>query len=135
MLEDDPMYTQKWYVSPPLPFRDAARVWAAAAGIAGAFWPRYFGAIAGQWRRDSYEDSPAPDDMLRLMAATDAAVIAEFDGAGPAPKKPVYYPGASTLCWESSVMTWLYPSIGGRWIVSIDGIPDLRRDAALAALR
>lgn len=133
-------YHDAW-VSGPLPFSDAAAVWAAAAGIAGAYFPDEFARLAG-----IYHVSPGQWCLPALCeeATRRARWRARFDGAAEAgvpfgrPAGSFVEPRAADIVcgrleWMTSVVTALYPHPEQGWEVAIEGGVHRERQAAAEA--
>lgn len=143
--------------SGPLPFARAAYVWAAAAGVAGAYFPEEFARLALQYDPPTARDGQRPCDDVgdRVPGPGTLGVLfeeAEYradwrarmgeaflfglpcgrsGGSYVPPKLPILEDGA--LIWSTSVDTVLRYTTGG-WIVEIRGVHVTRADAAQYAL-
>lgn len=130
----------------PMPFAEAARVWAAAAGIAGAYLPPEFAALAALYLPgDSSADAPV-EILEELLREADSRALwrAKYCGAPDAgfpfgiPEGSYIPPrGAEVihgrLEWQTSVCTVLCPAEDGGWLVRIEGEHPERQAAAQAA--
>jgi hypothetical protein len=142
---------QETWISGPLPMASAIRIWAAAAGTAGAYFPRHF----AQLTREVCSPNVG---LTRLVDEAVARSNWQHDGylgpeGFPPPRRPEL--NENTLVWQTSVCTTLRrateedfnlarmdvvkASLGNHpdveeWSVTIEGYHPERMAAAEAAL-
>lgn len=135
------MSAESYTETGPLSLRQAATVWAAAAGINGAYVPAAMPLAAAVW--PGLEDLRSPAQILQALA-DDAAAIADVRAARAAdlcglprpsdlpPKRAELVHGR--LVWETSVTVALCPHPSGGWMVRLEGYHPERARALMRAL-